>query len=555
MLYWKWRIWNRHPQHSVYLPNIFHHLTPMMKFHFLLCLILWQCFASAQSDRLNTIDIQSYQFTLVINDSTNVIKGEATIVVRFKKPVASFALDLVKADRSGKGMTVDKVQENGKTIPFDHEEELLKVDIGSTGTGETRTYLITYHGIPADGLIIGKNKYGKRTFFGDNWPNRAHNWLPCVDHPADKAFVEFEVTAPAHYQVVANGALMEEINLPHDAKQYLYKTAVPLPTKVMVIGAAEFAVQNIGEVSNVPLSSWVYPKDKDKGFYDYSVAKPILAYFIDHIGPYPFEKLANVQSTTRFGGMENAGNIFYYENSISGHQDAESLIAHEIAHQWFGNSASETDWSQLWLSEGFATYFSDLYLEFKYGRDSLNHLLEEQREQVIQFYRLRKTPVVDSVTTNYLDLLNPNSYQKGGWILHMLRRQLGDATFWKGIRAYYAQYKLSNASTQDFMYIMEKISRKDLDTFFKQWLFTPGHPQLAIEWTQQKKNLELMVEQKQTSAVFQFPLEVKIAYADGSSEIKMVEIARQKEVKNLKIKKKAQVVEVVPDPNVQLLFE
>lgn len=526
-----------------------------MRFFLLSLLTLWQCFAAAQADRLATIDIQSYRFALAINDSTDVIQGEATIVVEFKKPVASFSLDLVKGDRTGKGMTVDKVLENGKAIRFQQEEELLRMEMVAPAAGETRTYHITYHGIPADGLIIGKNKYGKRTFFGDNWPNRAHNWLPCVDHPADKALVEFEVTAPAHYQVVANGALIEEINLPHDAKQYLYKTTVPLPTKVMVIGAAGFAVQNIGEVANVPLSSWVYPKDKDKGFYDYSVAKPILGYFIEHIGPYPFEKLANVQSTTRFGGMENAGNIFYYENSISGHQDAESLIAHEIAHQWFGNSASETDWSQLWLSEGFATYFSNLYLESKYGRDSLNHLLEEQREQVIQFYRLRKTPVVDSVTTNYLDLLNPNSYQKGGWILHMLRRKLGDVAFWKGIRAYYEQYKFRNASTQDLLYIMEKVSRQDLDIFFKQWLFTPGHPQLEIQWTQQKKYLELTVEQKQASGAFQFPLEVKIAYADGSSEIKAVEITNQKEVKKMKIKKKAQVAEVIPDPNVQLLFE
>src|SRR5204863_6116924 len=145
-----------------------------------------------------------------------------------------------------------------------------------------------------------------------------------------------------------------------------WKTSVVLPTKVMVIGVARFAIEYEGEINKVPLQSWVYPQNRKEGFSDYSMASGPLDYFSKNIAPYPYEKLANVQSTTRWGGMENAGNIFYYENSVTGKANIEGLLAHEVAHQWFGDSASESDWYHVWLSEGFATYFTQLYLENKY---------------------------------------------------------------------------------------------------------------------------------------------------------------------------------------------
>jgi aminopeptidase N len=135
---------------------------------------------------------------------------------------------------------------------------------------------------------------------------------------------------------------------------------------------------------------------------------------IDYIGPYPYEKLANVQSKTIFGGMENASAIFYEETSAALYQNVESLLAHEIVHQWFGDMASEKSFPHLWLSEGFATYLTHIYIESKYGTDSLNNEMKNDRDAIIGFVKESSKPVVDSISP-LMDLLNANSYQKGGW--------------------------------------------------------------------------------------------------------------------------------------------
>jgi aminopeptidase N len=218
-----------------------------------------------------------------------------------------------------------------------------------------------------------------------------------------------------------------------------------------------------------------------------------------------------VQSKTRFGGLENASAIFYFENSV-GSPGVESLMAHEIAHQWFGDDATETQWQHLWLSEGFATYMTHCYLENKYGQDTLKKGMQKDREQTIGFEKKRMTPVVDpSIKEDYMQLLNPNSYQKGSWVLHMLRRRIGDELFWKGIAKYYATYRRKNASSADFEKVMEDVSGQDLSAFFHQWIFTPGHPHLTAGWQYDSdaKQLTLTITQSQDT-LFTFPLEYTV---------------------------------------------
>ena len=131
--------------------------------------------------------------------------------------------------------------------------------------GSTVELFMTYSGIPADGLIISKNKFGNRTFFADNWPDRARNYLPCVDNPADKATVDFIITSPRHYKVVASGYLVEESDLPDGTKLTHWKEDVPLPTKVMTFGVASFAVQLAGNVKGIPVWTWVLPGKQERG--------------------------------------------------------------------------------------------------------------------------------------------------------------------------------------------------------------------------------------------------------------------------------------------------
>jgi aminopeptidase N len=370
---------------------------------------------------------------------------------------------------------------------------------------------------------------------------------------SDKASVEWVVTAPEHYQVVANGIKTEETSLPGRRRLTQWEETAELPTKVMVIGVADFAVQYAGSAGGIPVYSWVYPEDRDAGFTTYAMAKNIIPFFITHLGPYAYKKLANVQSKTIFGGMENAGAIFYYENSVSS-KTAEGLIAHEIAHQWFGNTATEKNWQHLWLSEGFATYMAHLYHEYKYGADSFNRRMAEDRNAVIAFSKKRNTPVVDTTYgANLMQLLNANSYQKGGWVLHMLRRKLGDTLFWKGIRKYYAVYGGHNAGTGDLQKVFEDVSRQNLDTFFTQWLYTPGQPDLAITWKYNgaTHSITITIEQKQEH-IFNFPLETGVMFWPKDL-MKTIQVTGKKTVFTMNVA--ARPDEVIADPHVNLLFE
>lgn len=317
----------------------------------ILLLALWGNCRSQQPG----VDVLHYDFNITLSDASDTIDCSALIRCEVNTTPTSLNFDLVSRNAAGKGMKVTGVWDGATRQPigYTHAGDVLKISNGGVPAGR-REIRIQYRGIPADGLIISKNKYNQRTFFSDNWPNRARNWLVCHDHPSDKASVDFIVTAPAHYQVVANGVLVEETNINESLRLSHWQETADLPMKVMGFGAAAFAVNYAGDVGNVPVYSWVYPADRDKGFADYGLATRVLPFFVNNIAPYPYRKLANVESKTIFGGMENAGAIFYSEKSITGKGGLEELLAHEIAHQWFGNMATEADWPHVWLSEGFS---------------------------------------------------------------------------------------------------------------------------------------------------------------------------------------------------------
>ncbi|SDH45532.1 M1 family metallopeptidase [Chitinophaga filiformis] len=507
-----------------------------------------------------SVDVQHYGISLTVRDNTDKITGTAEITVRFLNSVPELRLDLVGPQIADTGMTVLKVVErpaaghavanagkpgmpNGvKNIPFRQDSAGVYLTVGA-GKGETHIYQIEYAGIPRDGLIISSNKFGKRTFFTDNWPDRAHHWLPCIDHPSDKAAVDFDVITPDKYTVVANGLKAQEVLMANHLKRTRYTEKALLPTKIFAIGIAGFAVDHSADIQGIPVYSYVFPENKKQGFKDYGKAGEILRFFTQQIGPYPYKKLANIQSKTIYGGMENAGAIFYSEESV-GSKDIEELLAHEIAHQWFGDAVTETDWEHVWLSEGFATYMTHLYMEHAYGVDTLKAGLKADRKKVIAFEKKRYTPVVDtSAKDRYTQLLNANSYQKGGWVLHMLRRQVGDSTFWKGIRNYFATYGGHNANTTDFRKVMEKASGQDLEGFFQQWLYTPGMPELTISPGDGGK---FIIRQDQEH-LFAFPLEYAV---DDDPRIYTVQIKDRVTIINIRANHTIHI-----DPRINLLFE
>jgi aminopeptidase N len=367
--------------------------------------------------------------------------------------------------------------------------------------GDTLSTRVRYHGSVRDGLIIGKNQYGERTIFADNWPDRAHLWLPSQDHPSDKATVAFHVQARLEDQVIANGMLEKIDTLAYGHAVWHYRLNSPIPVYSMVVGIARLARTRLPTtacaVKCVDGSIWTYPQDSA-----YAVAGPfrrvgqIVEYFSRLAGPFPYPSLAHVESTTRFGGMENVSAIFYDEKRFANKKLSEMTVAHEVAHQWFGDAVTEADWHHLWLSEGFATYLSALWVGHVDGKDAFRATMRATADTVTQSSLINR-PILDPTATDLMGLLNMNNYQKGAWVLHQLRGLMGDSVFFAGLRRYYSVYRDSTALSADFARIMSEAAGKDLDWYFLQALTQPGYPVLDLRWKHKGKKLTLDVAQTQ----------------------------------------------------------
>ena len=245
---------------------------------------------------------------------------------------------------------------------------------------------------------------------------------------------------------------------------------MPIPAYNMVIGAAEMDITTLGVASfafspsslrsdgSIEISNYTFPEDTEKSQASFARSIEMVNFFSTKVGPFPYEKLANVQSSTRFGGMENASAIFYSQESIAKGKNIESTVSHEIAHKWFGDSVTEKDWQHLWLSEGFATYFGAIFFEQSDGRDDFIERMEKSKNRIFQS-KATNRPIVDYEVRDLFKLLNSNNYPKGAWVLHMLRGLLGDEVFFRGISKYYSEYNNKTALTNDFKKI-EKNNNK-----------------------------------------------------------------------------------------------
>ena len=509
------------------------------------------------------IDAINYAFKIELSDATDEIKCELTLDLQFlTQGIQNIRLDLVNLNNNGLGMVVSAVSSDGKTLSFTHQNDVLNITLPSASSLNQRNkYKIVYHGIPATGLIIGKNKYGDRTFFSDNWPNKARNWLASIDHPYDKAMCEFMITAPNHYQVVSNGLKIEETDLTGNKRLTHWKQSVPIATWLYVIGVAKFAVQYVDEFDGKSIQTWVYHQDKEAGFYDFAEpTKKVLEFYSNYIGPFSYEKLANIQSNSVGGGMEAASAILYGDNSVTGKRSIRwrNVVIHEIAHQWFGNAVTEYDWDDVWLSEGFATYFTLLFIEHEYGRDAFVDGLQSSQERVYTFHQIN--PDYRIVHDNLKDMskvTSSHTYQKGSWILHMLRGQIGTENFWQGIQNYYQKYRNSNATTDDFKRVMEEVSGQDLSTFFQQWLYQPGALEISGSWKYMAEESQIEVKLRQTQKdgrLFQMPIEIGIYDIHGKlQQLKRIEVKEKSNVYTFTVESKPEQVRL--DPNLWVLME
>ncbi|MBI3790379.1 MAG: M1 family metallopeptidase, partial [Gemmatimonadetes bacterium] len=398
-------------------------------------------------------------------------------------------------------------------------------------TGDTLVATVEWEVAPADGLII-RGVRDSWTAFADHWPNRARHWLPVVDHPSDKASVSWTVRVPPGFRVIANGIPLSA-DTTGEAVTWRFRHAQPIPTYLMVIGAGRLDEVDLGSTACgdarnggcVAQSVLVQPALRGTMPGTFAQAGPIVHFFASLLGPFPYDRLAHVQSLTRFGGMENAGAIFYAWNIFqSGKPFPVGLIAHETAHQWFGDNVTERAWAHAWLSEGFATYLAAMYTEHAQGDSAFHAELREMRRAVMASAVSRTRPVLDTAQTVLLELLNTNSYQKGGLVLHMLRREIGDSAFVRAMRRYQLTFRDGNALTRDFQAACEAESGQSLGWFFDQWLTRPGWPEIALWWRMEGTTALVTVTQPGKGTPYRVGLPVELTFADGSREFRVLQV-------------------------------
>ncbi len=477
------------------------------------------------------VDVLLYAFRVDFPAAAfpDTIRFVSTITAHRTAKVSTLSLDLMA------GMVVDSARVNARTAPVSRAGDRVGVALPEGG-GDTISVSLFYRGMPTDGLIFRRDSTGW-TAFGDNFPDRARQWLAVVDHPSDKALVEWNVRAPATHRVIANGTLLEETPEPARGPVPMVRTRWrslrPIYTAVMVIGVAPFAVVELGDTACglgelpgcVRQSVWTTPAQRAFVPGNFARAGEIVSLFSRLAGPYPYEKLAHVASSTRYGGMENAAAIFYAGSLFRPGSPSESLIAHETAHQWFGDAVTEREWPHVWLSEGFATYFAALWTEHAHGDSAFMADRVAMRAQVLKAKITYELPVINEQLDDVSRVLNSNVYQKAGFVLHMLRREIGDSAFFSGIRAYYAAHRHGNAMTSDLQAEFERTAGRSLEWFFDQWLRKPGVAELRATWKWDATAKQVMVTVTQGTRFPPYRLTLSVDVTDANGRTTRVPLA------------------------------
>lgn len=361
----------------------------------------------------------------------------------------------------------------------------------------------------------------------------ARHWFPCQDKPHVKMTTEMRVEVPHGFVALSNGRLVES-ETPKVARavwRYHFRLDQPHPSYLVTLVVGQFAILEdkavtlTGRAAPVPVTYYV-PKGREAdGWRAFADTPKMIRLFSELTGvAYPWDSYAQVVvSDFIFGGMENTTATTMYEHVLLDERAAlditsNDLVAHELAHQWFGDYVTCRDWSHAWLNEGFATFFEHVEREHRLGRDEYEYGVAGDVDTYLSEAGNRyERPIVCRDYQEPIDLFDRHLYEKGGLVLHQLRRELGDEVFWAGVNGYLTAHAGGIVETNDLLRAFEKASGRSLEQFFDQWVFRPGHPVLKIKVSYDDRMLVVHVKQTQktgATALFSLPLSIRVVHSD-----------------------------------------
>jgi len=435
-----------------------------------------------------------------LDPSRRSITGTVAIALAARREdLASVTLDLVDE------LDCDSVRIAGQVMAFTHGGDSLVVALAQPlAVSESETLLVDWHGQPPQhghfhaGLMFRSHDAGTPQDESDDVPIIAnvsetwssHSWWPCKDHPSDKALVSLQVEVPDTLSSVSNGRLLEVMDTDPGWRRYTWQESYPLPTYLVSVAVSNYEswqedcwvtdADPAGEP--VSLEYHVFPMDRSNAEHDFAVTCSMMEFITDLLGPYPFSGEKYAQAEIKWGGaMEHTTATSIGQYLFTGDGRYETLIIHELAHQWFGDSLTPGVWADIWLNEGFARYAEALWIEHTLGT-------EAYREFMLDI-GIRRHPTLfegDGILADP-DPILPNLmvYNKGAWVLHMLRMFVGDQAFFTFLADYAARPELvdANVVTPQMIAVAEEAAGRDLSGFFAPWLETDLAPRLAVETT------------------------------------------------------------------------
>ncbi len=499
----------------------------------------------SHSPRESAFDVEHYALAIELDPRAQSISGSAR--VRFSaraNRLAEVALDFVDlAVRDVRG-------EVGEALDFTHEAGVLSVQLPRPlNAGDFGEFTVNYAGAPRRGLYFNDPMDGVATqVFTQGECEDSRGWFPCYDFPNDRATSEVVVTLPSNWTAVAAGELVERRELGDGRALERWRMQTPHPTYLTTLVAGEF-VTKTSVWDGIPLSYLADPTLEAHMDARFESTPAVLEFFSHLTGvryPYPKYSQAAV-ANFQFGGMENISATTLTDTWLTdarGERDqpAFGLLAHEAAHQWFGNLLTCADWSHIWLNEGWATYAEQLYVEAVSGTAAFEASMALVRESYLAAdVGAARRPTIYDRYRDPMDLfVTGHAYPGGASRLHQLRFELGDDAFFAGVRRYFADYRDQSVTTADFQRSLEASSGKNLARFFEQWFSAEGYPEFNVSWTWDgaKGRVEVEVEQTQSASgktpmVFRTPVEIEIsmgATLQAQTLIERVEIDDRKEV-------------------------
>lgn len=498
------------------------------------------------------VDVQHVVIDVTPNFEKRTVRGQVTITF------SPIAIPLKRLTLHAADLRISKVTGSSQVVSHDIAGDELRINFAKPiPGGKSSTVTIQYEAQPLRGLYFRTPAMGYKDGDTHLWtqgePHEARHWFPSFDYPNERFTSEVICHVPPDMIAVSNGRLVSEtLNKKTGLKAFRWLQEKPHVNYLIALVAGHFKKleEKHGDLS---LGFFTTPSQSDVAQNSFRDTLDCMRFFEKEIGvPYPWAKYDQaVVDDFNWGGMENTSLTILtdrtlFPNEMENARSSQNLVAHELAHQWFGDYITCQDWSQLWLNEGFATYYAHLYNEHKQGRDAFLYGLYRDAQRIIKNKDERR-PIVYRQYEQPWQQFDHRAYQKGSWVLHMLRTQLGPKLFRQCVKTYVEKNALRSAVTEDLARAFQSQTGQSLQQFFDQWVYHARHPELTVShaWDEDAKLVRVSVKQTQKTddrvLTFQFPVKLRFVTEKGTITHTVV-IKETKEDFHVKLPAKPNIV-------------